>query len=118
MAELEKITMTDINQAIGKGWIANVREDEIRQNPLLASIVKGKDTEEAYSNQTTGRRRRTKGERKPVIDMFLKCPYCQHPQHNYVYDLNDKPWLKCQACGELSPSGVWSIIGIGSQGNT
>lgn len=50
----------------------------------------------------------------PTIDMFLKCPRCHHPQHEYVYTLSDKPWIKCGECGELSPSGAWKVIVIGN----
>ena len=115
MAELEKISMADMKKAIGKSWIANVKEDEIMQNPLLAMIAK-KSLEEGMG--TTGRTTRDKGSSHnhgAVIDMFLKCPQCQHSQHTYVYQLDDKKWIKCQACDELSPSGAWAVITVGNK---
>ena len=60
------------------------------------------------------RARKVTKELPPTIDMFLKCPKCQHPQNTYVYNLNDKPWIKCDACDTLSPSGAWGVIAIGS----
>ena len=115
MAELEKISMADMKKAIGKGWIANVKEDEIMQNPLLAMIAK-KSLEEGTG--TTGRMTRNKGseyKHGAVIDMLLKCPQCQHPQHVYIYNLDNKPWIKCNACDELSPSGAWGVIVVGNK---
>ena len=115
MAELEKISMADIKKAIGKGWIANVKEDEIMHNPLLARIVQPKPSEEATSDSYGARTTKAREKNPPFIDMFLRCPRCQHAQHIYVYNLDDKPWLKCNACDELSPSGAWGVITVGNK---
>ena len=60
------------------------------------------------------RTRQATKQSKPVIDMLLKCPRCKHPQHEYVYSLYDKPWIKCDGCQQLSPSGSWNVIAVGS----
>ena len=52
--------------------------------------------------------------RKPTIDMFLECPHCRHPRHEYVYSLYDKPWIMCEECQHLSTSGAWKVIAVGN----
>ena len=62
-----------------------------------------------------GRTRQHRGILQSIIDMLLKCPRCQHSQHTYVYQLDDKKWIKCQACDELIPSGAWGVIAVGNK---
>jgi ribosomal protein S27E len=68
----------------------------------------------AAKQESRTRTRKPGNPLSPATDMLLKCPCCQHPQHIYVYNLNDKLWIKCQACGELSPSGAWTVIAMGN----
>jgi len=118
MAELQKISMADIKNSIGKGWIANMAESEIMQNPLLSRMVQAKDKEELGGKNTRTRISRQTSKNKSVVDLHLKCPRCQHAQHEYAYSLEDQPWFKCEACQQLSPSGAWIVMSMKLRGTS
>jgi len=116
MSELKRITTADTKKAIGKGWITNVKEEDIIQNPILARMVEGRDTEEVSDHRAAATDRKAGGKDRPAIDLLLRCPRCRHEQHEYVYSLTDKPWVKCNDCQQLSPSGAWTIVTLRSRG--
>lgn len=116
MSDLQRITTADIKKAIGKGWITNVREEDIMANPLLARMVEGKQTIELVPPRPAAIDKKAKGKGGPVIDLLLRCPRCRHEQHEYVYSSADKPWVKCDDCQQLSPSGAWTIVTLSSRG--
>lgn len=66
------------------------------------------------TERTPARARKPQAKLPPVTDMFLKCPRCRHAQHVYVYNLDDKPWIKCDHCDTLLASGAWSVIYLGN----
>ena len=107
--EQEKV-ITNIEQAINKGWIVNVKKEEIMQNPLLAQTINSQGKKQPVDHQQTDKARDYKGKRRHVIDLFLRCPKCQHSQHEYVYNIGERPWIRCGGCGELVPEGAWGII--------
>lgn len=51
---------------------------------------------------------------RQVIQLSLRCPACRAFQLEHVYHLNDKPWFKCQHCGETSPSDSWRLVFLSS----
>jgi len=116
MSDLQRITEADIKKVIGKGWITNIKEEDIMANPILARMIEGGDTEEAGGRRATAIDRKARGKSGPVIDLLLRCLRCQHEQHEYVYFLTDKPWIKCNECQQLSPSGAWTIVTLSSRG--
>jgi len=62
------------------------------------------------------RTRKARGKDRPIIDFLVRCPKCQHGQHVYVYEVTDKPWIKCDYCGELLPRDAWSVITMSIKG--
>ncbi|MBA7567061.1 hypothetical protein ES708_08761 [subsurface metagenome] len=109
--------MADIKKAIRKGWIANVREEDIMQNPLLARMVRSANTEKGEPPTPASLRSQWGQESKPVLDFLLRCPKCQHGQHVYVYEVTDKPWVKCDHCAELIPTDAWAVIAMSGKGS-
>ena len=112
MSGLEKIGMADIKKAIGEKWIANVEEDKIMENPMLARLVKDEENQQEGIQVPRERTKRGKGKDKPIITLLVRCPKCRHTQYEYAYSLSDQPWFKCEGCGQLTPSGVWDIISV------
>lgn len=51
---------------------------------------------------------------RQVIQLSLRCPACREFQLEHVYQLTDKPWLKCRHCGEASPSLAWRVVFVSS----
>ena len=49
-----------------------------------------------------------------VIQLGLMCPSCRASQLEHVYQFTDKPWFKCHACGEVTPSAAWRVIFLGA----
>lgn len=103
-------TIADIKEAIGKGWIANVKDSEIMQNPILARIIKGQGVDRSAGAVPANRNKKAKGLTRPILDFLLKCPRCGQAQHEYMYQVSDKPWIKCEHCQQLSPIDSCSVI--------
>lgn len=68
----------------------------------------------AVNQEGRTRTRQPRAAPKPVIDLFIRCPKCCYTQHEYGYSLSDRPWFKCEGCGQVIPSGAWEVIAVGN----
>ena len=94
MTELTRITTQDINKATG-----------------------GKASQPVQTIENTrARTRKPVGKYKLVLEALLVCPKCYQNQWVYMYTIEDKPWIKCDHCGELIPRDAWGCLAYGNPG--